>query len=234
LDIAHLRLDIGRRSSISNISYSVSNAPRSAASGERRVADLLARVGVGALLTLLSVNLLHDFQRTHHVTGLLLLASESLVVFLMIFRRRARLIDRSAVAAIMTGLSVVGPPLLRAGHGPGLVPDGTTALVSALGLMLVVAGKLSLGRSFGIVPANRGVIVSGPYAFMRHPIYAGYLVTHAAFVVAHPTLRNVTILLVADAALVIRSLLEERLLSGDDGYRAYCGRVAWHLVPGVF
>lgn len=232
MDIAHVGLEIGGRPSISD--HSNSNAPRFAVSGDRRVTDLLARVSVGSLFVLLSVNLLHDFSRTHHVTGLLLLASESLVVFLMVFRRRAQLIDRSAAAAIITAISVIGPPLLRAGDGPGLAPDGITALVSALGLVLVVAGKLSLGRSFGIVPANRGVVVSGPYAFMRHPIYAGYLVSHAAFVVAHPTPRNVTIALVADAALLVRSMLEERLLRTDDGYRAYCGRVSWRLVPGLF
>jgi protein-S-isoprenylcysteine O-methyltransferase Ste14 len=198
------------------------------------IGELCARATVGSLFVLLSVNLLQEFLRTRHVTGLLLLASESLVVFLMIVRRRARLIDRSAAAAIMTGLSVVGPPLLRAGNGPGLAPDGITALVSALGLVLVVAGKLSLGRSFGIVPANRGVVVSGPYAVMRHPIYAGYLVTHAAFVAAHPYPRNLAIILIADAALVVRALMEERVLLADTQYRAYCRRVEWHFVPGLF
>jgi len=31
-----------------------------------------------------------------------------------------------------------------------------------------------------------------------------------------------------------RALLEERVLARDDAYQAYCSRVAWHLVPGVF
>jgi len=46
------------------------------------VGDLVARVTVGALFTLLSLNLLGDFMRTGHVTGLLLLVGESLVVVL--------------------------------------------------------------------------------------------------------------------------------------------------------
>ena len=66
------------------------------------VTDLLARAMIVALFTLLSINLLGDFMRTGHVTGLLLLASESLVVVLTIVRRPARLVDRSVAAAVMT------------------------------------------------------------------------------------------------------------------------------------
>jgi hypothetical protein len=44
----------------------------------------------------------------------------------------------------------------------------------------------------------------------------------------------VTLLVVADAALVVRALAEERVLSLDREYEVYCSRVAWHLVPGVF
>ena len=114
------------------------------------------------------------------------------------------------------------------------MPDWATAMVSAAGLCLVIAGKLTLGRSFGIVPANRGVVAAGPYLLVRHPIYTGYLVTHAAFVAAHPTLWNLAIVLIADTALVARGLIEERVLALDERYRAYCSRVGWHLVPGLF
>ena len=196
--------------------------------------DLLARAMVIALLTLLSINLLQDFLRTGHLTGLMLLASEALVILLMVVRRRARLVDHSAIAAATTMMSVAGPPLLRVSDAPGLAPDMVTAWLSAGGLALVIAGKLTLGRSFGIIPANRGVVARGPYNLVRHPIYAGYLVTHAAFVMAHPRAWNVAVVLIADAALIVRALIEERVLAADGEYQAYCRRVEWHLVPGVF
>ena len=50
-------------------------------------------------------------------------------------------------------------------------------MVSAIGLAVVIVGKMTLGRSFGVVPANRGVVVGGPYRLVRHPIYTGYLIT---------------------------------------------------------
>ena len=62
-----------------------------------------------------------------------------------------------------------------------------TGVLSRLGLLLVIAGKLSLGRSFGLMPANRGIVSTGLYRLVRHPIYLGYLITHVAFVPRTPT-----------------------------------------------
>ena len=198
------------------------------------VTDLLARATVIVLFSLMSVNLLGDFLRTGHITGLLLLASESLVVVLTLVRRRPQFVDRSAAGVVTTALSLAGPPLLRAVQAPGVVPDAVTAIVSAAGLGVVILGKVALGRSFGIAPANRGVVIRGPYGLVRHPIYAGYLLTHVAFLVAHPSPWNAAVIVVADGALIVRALIEERVLSTDEKYRSYCQRVGWHLVPGVF
>ena len=199
-----------------------------------RLVDLLARTVVGALFVFLSINLLGDFLRTQRITGLLLLVSESLVVVFTVMRRRAYLVDTSAAALTITGIALLGPPLLRTGDVPGLLPDALTALVSGAAVCFVIAGKITLGRSFGIVPANRGVVDKGPYLLVRHPIYAGYLVTHLAFVAAYPRPWNIAVVIISDAALVWRALFEERLLRQDERYQAYCGRVGWHLVPGVF
>jgi len=199
-----------------------------------KLVDLLVRMLVGTLFLLLSMNLLDDFVRTQRITGLLLLVSESLVVVLTVMRRRAYLVDTSAAALTITAIALVGPPLLRTGDAPGLVPDGLTALVSGAAICLVIAGKLTLGRSFGIVPANRGIVDKGPYLLVRHPIYVGYLVSHLAFVAAYPQPWNIAVLIISDSALVWRALFEERLLRQDERYQAYCGRVGWHLVPGLF
>ena len=196
--------------------------------------DLLARLIVGTLFALLSVNLLNDFAQTHRVTGLLLLVSESLVVVMTILRRRTRIVDRSAGAAAVTILSLVGPAMLRVAPGAGLVSDRLTALVLSVGVLIVIAGKVTLGRSFGIAPANRGVVSGGPYEFVRHPIYAGYLLSHAAFACAYPTAWNVSVIILCDTALVVRALYEEKLLKADGAYQSYCQRVGWHIVPGVF
>jgi protein-S-isoprenylcysteine O-methyltransferase Ste14 len=198
------------------------------------VRDFAARFAIGTLFALMSVNLLADFLNTGRITGLLLVVSEALVVVLTITRRPAALVDRSAAAGVVTVMSLAGPPLLRAAHTAPVVPDLVTAMLSACGLMLVIIGKLTLGRSFGIAPANRGVVIGGPYTFVRHPIYTGYMIAHLAFLIANPTPLNAVVVGLADGALIIRALIEERVLVRDVEYQAYCRRVGWHLVPGLF
>jgi protein-S-isoprenylcysteine O-methyltransferase Ste14 len=195
--------------------------------------DITARAIVALLFVLLSANLLVEFARTWHLTGLMLLVNESLVVILTLVRRRALTVDRSRMASLVTFVSVFGPPLLRP-TGEPLLADPITAVVSLAGLTLVVAGKVTLGRSFGLVPANRGVVADGPYSIVRHPIYAGYLITHVGFLAAHPDPLNIALVAAADTALIFRALLEERVLGDDVRYQVYCRRVSWHLVPGVF
>jgi protein-S-isoprenylcysteine O-methyltransferase Ste14 len=198
-------------------------------------ADWIARLIVCVMFGALCVNILEEFVRTGHITGLMLLTSEFLVIVLTLARRRATQVDRSVPAGIVTLVSVAGPPLMRADMGVvALAPDMLTGVVSLLALMLIVSGKLTLGRSFGLVPANRGVVVQGPYSTVRHPIYSGYLVAHVAFLAAHPSTWNLVVFAIADGALIVRALMEERVLANDASYRAYCTRVEWHLIPGVF
>jgi protein-S-isoprenylcysteine O-methyltransferase Ste14 len=195
--------------------------------------DVCARAIVGLMFVLFSANLLAEFARTGHITGLMLLVSESLVVILTLLRRKALTIDRSRMATAVTCVSVLGPPLLRATGDP-VLPDVATAAILVVGLTLVIAGKVTLGRSFGLIPANRGVVSAGPYMIVRHPIYTGYLITHIGFLFAHPDPYNIVLAVVADTALIVRALLEERVLGRDERYRIYCRRVGWHLVPGLF
>jgi len=198
------------------------------------VGDLLGRAAVGALFALLSMNLWADYLKTGRLTGLLFLLSEALVVVLTIIRRPARNVDRSFLSRALTMISLLAPTMMRATTKTPLVPDLVTAMVSTVGVAIVILGKVTIGRSFGIVPANRGIVATGPYNVVRHPIYAGYLLSHAATLVAYPGLRNACIILAGDICLVLRALAEERCLSSDREYQVYCGRVAWHLVPGVF
>ena len=196
--------------------------------------DLIARAVLTGLYLFLMRSLLGDFLQTGRITGLLLLASESLVIVFTVARRPAQIVDRSPVSVVATTISAVGPLIVQTAPGAGLLPDLATTLISACGLSITIAGKLALGRSFGIVPANRGIVIAGVYNVVRHPIYTGYLITHLAFALAHPIAWNAIALTIADVALVLRALREERVLRSDRVYEDYCQRVAWHVVPGVF
>ena len=142
--------------------------------------------------------------------------------------------EESMRARVLTTMSLLGPPLVRPSAVTPIAPEVFTVALSALGLLVVIGGKLSLGRSFGLIPANRGIVSTGLYRVVRHPIYLGYLVTHIAFTVANPTMWNVALLVTADIALMARAVCEEQTLAQDDAYCAYQTKVRWRVVPGLF
>jgi protein-S-isoprenylcysteine O-methyltransferase Ste14 len=196
--------------------------------------ELAARMAIVALFTFLAVRLGTDFLQTGRITGLLLLASEGLVVVLTVFRRSTGVVDRSVRARILMTVSLVGPLLVGPTAGGALLSEAMTVAILACGLVIVIGGKLSLGRSFGLMPANRGVVSTGLYRLVRHPIYMGYLFTHVGFLIANPTIWNVLILVVTDTAMFVRAVCEEETLALDPAYREYRQQVRWRIVPGVF
>ena len=197
-------------------------------------ADLIARAVIIVLFSMMCARFAADFFETGRITGLFLLLSEAIVVVLTLVRRSARIIDRSVRARVLTAVSVLGPPLLAPAAIPALAPETVTVALSCAGLAIVIAGKITLGRSFALLPANRGIVSTGLYQFVRHPIYMGYLVTHVAFLAASPSFWNIAALVIADAALLARAVCEEQTLAHDPAYRDYQTRVRWRVAPGVF
>jgi protein-S-isoprenylcysteine O-methyltransferase Ste14 len=197
------------------------------------LAEALAKVVVVTLFSSMALRLANDWLQTGHLTGMLLLASESLVVALTLVRRSAGVVDRSWVARLLTGFSTFGPNLVTPLAVGALASQYVTVAISGAGLLVVVLGKLSIGRSFGLIPANRGIGSTGLYKLVRHPIYLGYLITHTGFVIANPAGWNLFVLIAADIALMLRAVREERTLMQDPAYQAYAERVRWRIVPGV-
>ena len=208
--------------------------PGPATAAHRDSADRAAKLFIVALFTLMAVNLGVDFARTGRPTGLLLLASEALVVVLTVFRRAPLDVDRSLRARVLTIASLLGPPLVQPATAAPLATEVFTVMFSAAGLLIVIGGKMSLGRSFGLMPANRGIVSTGLYRVVRHPIYLGYLITHVGFFAANPTTWNAVILIAADLALMWRAVCEEQTLRQDPSYQLYVQAVRWRVLPGVF
>jgi protein-S-isoprenylcysteine O-methyltransferase Ste14 len=121
----------------------------------------------------------------------------------------------------------------------GLEPQPSNGLwlggtLQAIGLALVIPGVFSLGRSFGMVAANRGVKTNGMYRLVRHPLYSSYLVIHTGFFVNHPTPFVAIILILSFGAQILRIRQEEALLMLDPEYVAYAERVRYRLLPPIY
>lgn len=93
---------------------------------------------------------------------------------------------------------------------------------------------LTLGRSFSIAPADRGLVRHGPYAWIRHPAYAGELVLMTACCLAAGTTWSLAPLVLAIPAIVWRIQVEEQLLAESGVYDAYAADAPWRIVPGVW
>jgi protein-S-isoprenylcysteine O-methyltransferase Ste14 len=79
------------------------------------------------------------------------------------------------------------------------------------------------------------VVDQGPYALVRHPIYAGAFLT----ALGAPLVLGSGWGLVGSAMLIAltgrRAVLEERFLIDQlPGYRDYARRVPWRIIPGLF
>jgi protein-S-isoprenylcysteine O-methyltransferase Ste14 len=118
--------------------------------------------------------------------------------------------------------------------GVPIVPLPLAAGIMASGLGLQLYAKFKLGRRFGILPANRGIMTEGPYGMVRHPIYFGYLIMHCGFLLSDFGLWNVGVLLFVYLLLGVRAIEEEKVLARDPAYRSYQQQVRYRFVPGLF
>lgn len=111
------------------------------------------------------------------------------------------------------------------------------AVLALLGFALTLWARVHLGGNWsGIVTVKQGheLVRSGPYAWVRHPIYAGLLAMLAGTALAIGQVRGLLALLIAFAALWRKLRLEERWMHETFGgaYDDYCRDVK-ALLPGL-
>jgi protein-S-isoprenylcysteine O-methyltransferase Ste14 len=161
------------------------------------------------------------------------LVGELLVLAFVIFGRRATDVSQSPREWLLAFGGTAAPLFVQPG-GEALAPAWLIAGLFLIGIALQLAAKINLNRSFGIVPANRGIVTTGFYGIVRHPVYASYLLGHVAFLLINPTLWNLAVYTVALGLQIGRMMAEEGLLSRDPAYAAYLQTVRYRLVPGVY
>lgn len=103
-------------------------------------------------------------------------------------------------------------------------------------LALVLRENAFLSRVVEVQPeAGHHVITTGPYAVVRHPMYAGYFVWLLAAPVALGSLWALLPAALVAAGIVVRTVLEDRTLHAElPGYPEYAARVRWRLLPHVY
>lgn len=199
-----------------------------------RIIDHAERALLLLLYVWLAARLIHGYLSDGRLPNLLLLPAEGLVVVFTLTRHRASEISRHPGEWFIAVAATCLPMMVVTGSPTGRIPQQMGGVLLLMGLMIQMHAKFSLGRSFGCVPANRGIKIYGPYRFVRHPIYLGYLLSHLGFLLINPAVWNLLIYAFSDGLQVPRILAEERLLNADPVYREYRSQVRHRLIPGLF
>jgi protein-S-isoprenylcysteine O-methyltransferase Ste14 len=153
-------------------------------------------------------------------------------------KRPAQRLIMLLASAGFIGLAVV-PALDRRFGWSHLLPalalagDGLMIL-GWLGIFFVFRANSFAAATIETAPDQR-VISTGPYALVRHPMYATALVMLLGIPLALGSLWGVLVLAAILPALVWRLLDEEKFLARNlAGYTAYQDRVRYRLIPGVW
>ena len=123
-----------------------------------------------------------------------------------------------------------------------LVAAEPSRLSLIIGLSIAAASELWVVLSYGAFTRKgdtRGELIkTGPFAFLRNPVYFGYMMVGVGFTVAAgfhllPAILGAIYLTVVIPNYVFRIRREEELLRAQfgDEFEQYCRRIRWRLIP---
>jgi protein-S-isoprenylcysteine O-methyltransferase Ste14 len=206
----------------------------------------LARLAVTAVFLLLAgataataVTAWHDAVvdpslRAGAVAGYGLLKTAVVVAFsfFVAVRAPARRPSRDPLAFLACAAAIGGLVALRQpseASSAAQVVAGDLVTLAACGWLLF--SVLKLGRCFGVLPEARGLVTTGPYSVVRHPVYLGEFGACAGLVLAAPSGWNFAAAIVFISAQAIRMRLEEAALTSEfSEYPEYAARTP-RIVP---
>jgi protein-S-isoprenylcysteine O-methyltransferase Ste14 len=198
----------------------------------RRFADLLL-----FCVTLGELVLLFLLTPTFTITDWIYVLQHFIVLAIALTRPRPKVRDYSVASSVAVGIAYVYPyaQVIYLRWSPGYVTLPTAGLVLvtlAAGLSLV--SLLTMGRLFGIRPALRGLVTTGPYKLVRHPIYLSYVLGDIGYNLQEWNFVTLFLVLVGWMSLIYRIYAEERLLSQHAEWPAYVTSVRYRLLPGLW
>ncbi len=155
-------------------------------------------------------------------------------------RRLADELERPFYVWIASLLFIIVCASWRPVPGVAWQVDGPGAwalrLVQAAGIVLTLrsAAVLDIRELAGLRASQGGEFkTTGPYGWVRHPIYAGWFLLVLG--VPTMTMTRLTFAAVSCAYLLVAIPLEERSMrAASPAYDRYVARVKWRLVPGMY
>ena len=177
---------------------------------------------------------LQAYLQTHRLLGGAFLIEQMWVVVAYLIRRPARTVSRSLGDWILAFGGTFAPVLFRpiGAHPRWGVDIGLGLQCSASQSASFPSSPLA-ARSASL-PRIEDWFDVGPYAIVRHPIYASYLLLQSGTLLQTISAWNALVLLIVTCCNVGRILAEDRLLATNEQYDAYRTQVPWRLLPDVW
>jgi protein-S-isoprenylcysteine O-methyltransferase Ste14 len=159
--------------------------------------------------------------------------------------RRQSYVKRSIVSCVLLSsfMLLYAPGWSNSWLGAPLAPEspliaGAGVVICALGLLFAVWARRTLGANWSgtvAIKENHELIVTGPYALVRHPIYTGFPLGFLGAGLALGEVRGVAAFILGLAAFAVKIQEEERFMRAQfpETYPAYAARVR-RLVPFIF
>jgi len=198
----------------------------------RRFADLLLFCVTSTELVILFL-----LTPTFTITDWIYVLQHFIVLVIALTRPQPKLWDYSIASSMAVGASYAYPyaQVIYLRWSPGDVASPTVGLVLVtLAAALSLVSLLTIGRFFGVRPALRGLVTSGPYRFVRHPMYLSYVLADIGYNLQEWNSVTLLLELVGWMSLVYRIHAEERVTSQHPEWPAYVVLVRYRLFPGLW
>jgi protein-S-isoprenylcysteine O-methyltransferase Ste14 len=174
---------------------------------------------------------------TFTITDWIYVLQHFIVLGIAVTRPQPKVRDYSVASSVAVGIAYIYPyaQVIYLRWSPGHVawPAAGLVLVTfAAGLSLV--SLLTMGKLFGVRPALRGLVTSGPYRLVRHPMYLSYVLADVGYNLQEWNFVTLLLVLLGWASLVYRIHAEERVLSLHAEWLAYVVLVRYRLFPGLW
>ena len=198
----------------------------------RRFADLL-------LFSVTSTELVILFllTPTFTITDWIYVLQHFIVLGIAVTRPQPKVWDYSIASSVAVGIAYAYPyaQVIYLRWSPGYVVSPAAGLVLVtLAAALSLVSLLTMGRLFGVRPALRGLATSGPYRFVRHPMYLSYILADIGYNLQEWNFVTLLLVLVGWMSLVYRIHAEERVISQHTEWPSYVILVRYRLFPGIW
>jgi protein-S-isoprenylcysteine O-methyltransferase Ste14 len=141
------------------------------------------------------------------------------------------------MASALGLLTMIATALALYRIGALISPQPMMLMLQVLAIALMIWARATLGlRSFHALanPTAGGLVMRGPYRYIRHPIYSAACLFVSAGVVTHRSAPSLALGVVFLGGAVVRTLCEERLLARSyPEYLEYRKRTK-RMLPYVF